>query len=112
MGEEIEVTIELDSRVGAEHLMVEDRFPAGMAISSSGFERLQKWGSWLAYGESGVDKMAWFLSEVRPGMARLSYRLRAKHPGVYHALPARAELLYRPTVKANSEVSVVRIEGK
>lgn len=112
VGEEIEVTIELDSRVGAEHLMVEDRFPAGMAISSSGFERLQKWGSWLAYGESGVDKMAWFLSEVRPGMARLSYRLRAKHPGVYHALPARAELLYRPTVKANSEVSVVRIEGK
>lgn len=112
LGEELEVTIELNSRFGENYLMVEDRFPAGMAISRSGFERLQKWGSWLAFGESKTDRMSWFVSEVRPGIVRFGYRLRAKHPGVYHALPARAELMYRPTANANSDEGVVRIEGK
>lgn len=112
LGEELEVTIELESRSAGEYLMLEDHVPAGMAISSSGFERLLGRGSWLTYGKSAADKMTWFLSEVRPGLTRFSYRLRAKHPGVYHALPARAELMYRPAVRANSEETLVRIRDR
>ncbi|MBK9577363.1 MAG: hypothetical protein IPK50_05650 [Fibrobacterota bacterium] len=112
VGEELEVTIELNSSIREEHLMVEDRFPAGMVVAHSGFDRLHPWSSWLTYGETGLDRMSWFQSVVRPELVRFTYRLRAERPGTYHALPARAELMYRPQFQANSDESIVRIEGK
>jgi hypothetical protein len=56
--------------------------------------------------------MVWFLSNVHPGTTTFTYLLRAERPGLYHALPARAELMYDPKVKANSAESVVRIRAK
>ena len=49
---------------------------------------------------------------VAPGTTTFTYLLRAERPGLYHALPARAELMYAPKVKANSAESVVRIRAK
>lgn len=112
VGEELEVTLELASKVQEEHLMLEDRFPAGMVVSRSGIDPLRPWNTWMTYGESGLDRMTWFQSQVRPEVVQYTYRLRAERPGTYHALPARAELMYCPEIQANSDESIVRIEGR
>lgn len=113
-GEQLEVRIELDSKSPVGHLMLEDPFPAGTEVvrESMGQNRSYWWGFQATHQEARDDRMVWFLAEKPAGTAAFTYRLRAERPGTYHALPARAELMYRPEVQANSDETIVRIEGK
>lgn len=47
--------------------------------------------------------MAFFASSLARGKHSVAYRLRAEIPGKFHALPARAEAMYAPELKANSD---------
>lgn len=115
-GDELEVRIDLEASRAGEHLMLQDWFPQGMEVLEKPEEWISRWCGWWWRGythkEARDDHMVWFLSNVHPGTTTFTYLLRAERPGLYHALPARAELMYAPKVKANSAESVVRIRAK
>jgi len=115
-GDELEVRIDLEASRSAEHLLLEDWFPQGMEVLEKPEAWISRWCGWWWRGythkDARDDHVAWFLSDVHPGTTTFTYLLRAERPGLYHALPARAELMYDPKVKANSAESVVRIRAK
>lgn len=115
-GDELEVRIDLEATRAGEHLMLQDWFPQGMEVLEKPEEWISRWCGWWWRGythkEARDDHMVWFLSDVHPGTTTFTYLLRAERPGLYHALPARAELMYDPKVKANSAETVVRIRVK
>jgi hypothetical protein len=66
---------------------VPNRMPAGAISDESGLSAL----------------VAFFARTLARGKHSVSYRLRAEIPGRFDALPARAEAMYAPELRANSD---------
>jgi uncharacterized protein YfaS (alpha-2-macroglobulin family) len=100
-GEMVEIELEIDSRNDYEYVIVEDFKAAGFEAAEvrSGYN-----GNDLgAYVEFRDERVAFFARTLGRGKYSVSYRLRAEIPGRFHALPARAQAMYAPELRANSD---------
>jgi len=100
-GELVEVELAIDSKNDYEYLVFEDYKAAGFepAEVRSGYN-----GNDLgAYVEFRDERVAFFARSVARGKHSVAYRLRAEIPGRFHALPARAQAMYAPELRANSD---------
>ncbi len=100
-GELVEVELAIDSKNDYEYLVFEDYKAAGFepAKVRSGYN-----GNDLgAYVEFRDERVAFFARTLARGKHSVSYRLRAEIPGRFHALPARAQAMYAPELRANSD---------
>ncbi len=107
-GELVEVELEIDSKNDYEYLVFEDYKAAGFepAEVRSGYN-----GNDLgAYVEFRDERVAFFARTLARGKHSVSYRLRAEIPGRFHALPARAQAMYAPELRANSDEIQLRVE--
>ena len=65
-----------------------------------------------AYVEFRDERVAFFARTLARGKHSVSYRLRAEIPGRFHALPARAQAMYAPELRANSDEIQLRVEDR
>lgn len=100
-GDLIEVTLGIDSKNDYEYLVFEDWKAAGMEAVDvqSGYNP----NGLGAYMELRDEKVSLFVQSLPRGRHNLSYRLRAEIPGTFSALPTRAEAMYAPELRANSD---------
>ena len=49
------------------------------------------------------ERVVFFATYLRQGAHKLAYKLRCEVPGVFNALPTRAEAMYAPLVRAISD---------
>jgi uncharacterized protein YfaS (alpha-2-macroglobulin family) len=100
-GDLVEVELIIDSKNDYEYVLIEDRKAAGfepVAIRSGyGNNGLN------SYRELRDEKVCFFVHRLPRGKHNLRYRLRAEIPGKFSALPARAEGMYAPDLRANSD---------
>jgi hypothetical protein len=91
----------------AQFLMIEDPIPAGCEQ----LERLSginldysdgRWSDWYNNREFR-DQRTVIFADYFDGDATFQYALRVQIPGEFKVPPARAELMYRPSVQANTE---------
>ncbi|MEP7270272.1 MAG: MG2 domain-containing protein [Acidobacteriota bacterium] len=90
----------------AQYLMVEDPIPAGceQVERVNGLEldySTGKWSDWYSAREFRDQRTALFV-DYFDGDATFQYALRVIVPGDFRAAPARAELMYQPTVQSNT----------
>ena len=106
-GDLIEVELGIDSKNDYEYLVFEDWKAAGMESVEvrSGYNP----NSLGAYMELRDEKVSLFVQNLPRGRHNLSYRLRAEIPGKFSALPTRAEAMYAPELRANSDEMKIRI---
>lgn len=107
-GELVEVELEIDSKNDYEYLLFEDYKAAGFepAEVRSGYN-----GNDLgAYVEFRDERVVFFARSLARGKHSVSYRLRAEIPGQFHALPARAQAMYAPELRANSDEIQLRVK--
>jgi uncharacterized protein YfaS (alpha-2-macroglobulin family) len=100
-GELIEVELEIESKNDYEYLVFEDYKAAGFepVETRSGYN-----GNDLgAYVEFRDERVAFFVRSLARGKHSVSYRLRAEIPGRFHVLPARAQAMYAPELRGNSD---------
>jgi alpha-2-macroglobulin len=100
-GDIVEVELEIESKNDYEYLVFEDMKAAGFETVEvrSGYN-----GNELgAYVEYRDEKVVLFVRWLPRGKHSGSYRLRAEIPGKFSALPTRAEAMYSPELKANSD---------
>lgn len=100
-GELVEVELEIESKNDYEYLVFED-------FKAAGFEPVEVRSGYNgndmnAYVEFRDERVAFFVPSLLRGKHSVSYRLRAEIPGRFHALPARAEAMYAPELKGNSD---------
>jgi uncharacterized protein YfaS (alpha-2-macroglobulin family) len=93
--------------------MIEDPIPAGgeQIERTSGIDLNYsegKWTDWYSSREFRDQKTAIFLREF-DGDATFQYAMRVQVPGQFQTAPARAELMYQPTVQANTASSLMTI---
>jgi uncharacterized protein YfaS (alpha-2-macroglobulin family) len=55
------------------------------------------------------EMVSFFATYLNKGKHSIGYRLRAEIPGVFHALPSRAECMYTPLVKSNADSRVITV---
>ena len=110
-GDTIEVELLMESKNDYEYLMFSDFKAAGMEAEKvrSGYMRT---GSMSAYMEIHDEKVCFFVRKLRRGKHSLTYRLRAEIPGKFSALPATADAMYAPELRANSNEMKVEIEDR
>ena len=101
-GDVIEVELGITADNDYEYLSFEDYKPAGcepVALrSGQGFA-----GGLCQNVELRDDRVAFFVSYMPQGYARLKYQLRAEIPGTFSALPTQGGSMYVAEVRANSE---------
>src|SRR6185369_10547873 len=100
-GDLVEIELEIDSKNDYEYLIFEDPKAGGfepVAIRSGYvYEGLS------AYMEMRDEKVCFFVRALPRGKHSLSYRMRAEIPGNFAALPTRAEAMYAPELRGNSD---------
>jgi alpha-2-macroglobulin len=106
-GELVEVELEVDSKNDYEYLLFED-------YKAAGFEPVEVRSGYNgndlgAYVEFRDERVAFFARTLARGKHSVSYRLRAETPGRFHALPARAQAMYSPELRANSDEIQLRV---
>lgn len=97
----------------AHYLMIEDPIPAGCEqierVSGINLDYSEgRWSDWYNAREFRDQKSMIFL-DYFDGDATFQYALRVQVPGQFRIAPARAELMYRPTVQANSSNARMKI---
>jgi uncharacterized protein YfaS (alpha-2-macroglobulin family) len=100
----------------AQYVMIEDPIPAGaeQVARMSGLYlnyALGGWGDWYSNREFRDNRTAIFMNYF-DGDATLQYAMRVEVPGEFKIAPARAELMYQPTVQANTANDRLRILDK
>jgi len=100
----------------AQYLMIEDPIPAGaeQVARVSGIYlnySLGNWSDWYANREFRDNRTAIFM-DYFDGDATLQYAMRVEVPGEFKVAPARAELMYQPTVQSNTANDRLRILDK
>jgi uncharacterized protein YfaS (alpha-2-macroglobulin family) len=100
----------------AQYVMIEDPIPAGaeQVARVSGIylnHSLGQWTDWYSNREFRDNRTAIFLNYF-DGDAMLQYAMRVEVPGEFKVAPARAELMYQPTVQANTTNDRLRILDK
>ena len=63
-----------------------------------------------AYREFRDNRTAFFVRALPLGKHNLTYRLRAEIPGKFSALPAKANAMYAPELRANSDEMKLGVE--
>ena len=100
----------------AQYLMIEDPIPAGaeQVAQVSGIYlnySLGQWSDWYSNREFRDNRTAIFMNYF-DGDATLQYAMRVEVPGEFKVAPARVQLMYQPTVQANTSNDRVRILDK
>ena len=111
-GDIIEVELLIESKNDYEYLMFSDYKAAGTEAEKvrSGYTNT---GSMRAYMEIRDEKICFFVHRLTRGKHSLTYRLRAEIPGKFSALPATADAMYAPELRANSnEMKLIIQEAK
>jgi uncharacterized protein YfaS (alpha-2-macroglobulin family) len=97
----------------AQRLLIEDPIPAGMEqvsnLSGLAFDyTMNQWTDWFSSREFRDERTVFDFD----GETRFQYAMRVQIPGEYRVNPARAELMYRPEVHANSATVTLRVLDK
>jgi uncharacterized protein YfaS (alpha-2-macroglobulin family) len=100
----------------AQYVMIEDPIPAGaeQVAQVSGIYlnySLGQWSSWYSNREFRDNRTVIF-DNYFGGDATFQYAMRVEVPGEFKIAPARAELMYQPTVQANTANDRLRILDK
>jgi uncharacterized protein YfaS (alpha-2-macroglobulin family) len=100
----------------AQYVMIEDPIPAGaeQVAQVSGIylnHGLGEWSSWYSNREFRDNRTVIF-DNYFEGKATFQYAMRVEVPGEFKIAPARAELMYQPTVQANTSNDRLRILDK
>ncbi len=90
----------------AQYLLIEDPIPAGceQIENFSGLSlnySTNGWGDWYSQREFRDQRTAYFLNYF-DGDATFQYAMRVQVPGQFRVAPARAELMYQPSIRANT----------
>lgn len=106
-GDLLEIELEIESKNDYEYIVFEDKKAAGCEPVDlrSGYT-----GNQLgAYVEFRDDRVVFFVRRLARGRHSVSYRVRAEIPGKFSALPTRAEAMYAPELRGNSDEFKLRI---
>ncbi len=108
-GDLVEVELEIESKNDYEYILFEDMKAAGMEAVEvrSGFNG----NDMGAYVEFRDNRVALFVRQLARGKHSVAYRLRAEIPGTFSALPAKANGMYAPELRANSNEMKIGIQG-
>jgi uncharacterized protein YfaS (alpha-2-macroglobulin family) len=99
-----------------QYLMIEDPIPAGceQVVQASGIDlgyATQNWSSWYSQREFRDNRSVFFLDWF-DGDETFQYAMRVQVPGEFRVAPARAELMYQPTVQSNTASTRMSILDK
>jgi alpha-2-macroglobulin len=100
----------------AQYLMIEDPIPAGaeQVATVSGLYlnySIGDWTDWYSNREFRDNRTVIFKNYF-DGKATFQYAMRVEVPGEFRVAPARVELMYQPTVQANTSNDRLRILDK
>jgi alpha-2-macroglobulin len=109
-GELVEVELLVTSKNDYEYLIFADQ-------KAAGFEPVELRSGYHAQGmrayvEYRDEETCFFVRELPRGQHSVRYQLRAEVPGQFSALPTRAEAMYAPELKANSDEIKLRIDDR
>lgn len=103
-GEKMEMAADIDVKADAEFVMIEIPIPAGCTYSA------KPQPSYNMHYEYLKDRVVIFAERLSKGNYHFSINLEARYAGTYTLNPAKAELMYFPTLYGRNEMKKVKIE--
>lgn len=101
-GEVFEVVLTLSGTRDYEYVVLEDYIPSGCEFEKETDEKQRRYYYDWSNKEERDDRLVVFFGYYANGSRQIGYKLRAETPGSYHAMPARASMMYFPEIAGNS----------
>lgn len=109
-GDLVEIELTIDSKNDYEYLLFLDPKVAGFEPYNVRSGYLDK--GLHAFAEWRDDRSCLFVDRLPRGRSSVAWRMRAEIPGIFHALPTRAEAMYAPELKANADELRISIDDR
>jgi len=103
-GEREKLIVEVQVKKTSNYVMIEIPIPAGCSYESKNQNSF-----FCTHTEFYKNKVVLFCTQLKPGDYKFSIDLLPKYTGIYVLNPAKIELMYFPTFKANNSIQKVRI---
>ncbi len=110
-GDLVEVELRIESKNDYEYLMFEDLKAAGLEPVDVRSGHVGN-GRLHAYLQLRDRQAAFYVRDLPRGEHTLRYRLRAEAPGSFSALPAVAQGVYAPELRANSDEIKLQVRDR
>ncbi|MEQ8188773.1 MAG: MG2 domain-containing protein [Candidatus Eremiobacterota bacterium] len=94
-----------------EYFIIEDPKPSGCEYELTEAD-YHKTGDWYSHREFRDEKCACFATHYSKGSKKITYKLRAETPGIFHVMPARAGLMYGEGIEGSSDELILKISEK
>ncbi len=110
-GDNIRVRLTIYTPQALDHVLIEDPYPAGCAISERGTEDevVSGWHYWWSQVDVRDQKIAFFAQNIPAGKHVLEYNLRARTPGTYKVLPTFLQPMYAPDLHVETGGTTLEI---
>jgi uncharacterized protein YfaS (alpha-2-macroglobulin family) len=108
----VELTVKSDK--ARDYVMITDNLPAGVQVlherEQKDFLKHETRGKYDHY-ERHAEKVVFFITSLPAGETKLRYVVRVTHVGTFHTMPAVAELMYFPDVRATSAEFLLNVRA-
>lgn len=101
-GDVILVKLTIRSSEIYEHLLLEDRLPAGFEVVDRGHVDYWDWGYWYSAKDIRDQKVSFYIDRLGKSVNSVEYQMRAMAKGSYAAMPAEIFGMYRPEVRTST----------
>jgi uncharacterized protein YfaS (alpha-2-macroglobulin family) len=93
-----------------EYVLIADPIPAGCEFHKEESDYGYWWWDWW-YGQREYhdDHIAFLSSSLERGKNVITYYMRAETPGEFHVSPAELEMMYVPSIRANSQAMGLKV---
>ena len=96
LGDLIEVRLTITNKNFLRYLVIEDPLLCGGEVFKH--KRGSEWRYWFANREVRDEKVALFISRLKPGKHILEYEIRPELIGAFHVMPAVLYAMYEPSI--------------
>lgn len=107
-GQPVQLKVNVNVHKAAEYCMVSIPIPAGCSYGKKLFNR--SWGSSEVHREYFKNRVVIYYESLPVGKYDVLINLEPRFKGQYHLNPTQLELMYFPTLSANNESRVMKIE--
>ena len=109
-GDLVRVELTVTTKTPRRFLMIEEPTPSSCRVQER--EQLgeyEEWNFWWSRTVIKDDRLAYFVTDLPPGVHKVSYTMRAEQAGKIHCLPTSVANMYDPTKYSSTAENILEV---
>lgn len=109
-GDLVRVELTITTKTPRRFLMIEEPTPSSCRVQErEQLGQYEEWSYWWSRTVIRDDRLAYFVTELPPGVHKVTYTMRAEQAGKIHCLPTSIANMYDPTRFSSTAETILEV---